>query len=65
MGLDLLAMQAVLDAELSMIVSVDHGLTNMTRRNFLKNFEMHVNALSPRPQVICLLFLQLLQQQQQ
>eukprot|EP01041_Mallomonas_annulata_P004421 gene4421-8802_t len=52
MGLDLTLMQSILDAKKSIIMSVDHGLTKITRENFIKNFELNVKALIPNPVVI-------------
>lgn len=51
MGLSLLPMQSILDAQKNILMSVDQGITKLSRNNFLKNFEMHLNALQPRPKV--------------
>lgn len=52
MGLHLQSLQTVLDAQKSVIMNVDHGLTKLTRTNFLKNLDMTLNALVPKPFVI-------------
>lgn len=52
MGLDLRSMQSVLDANKSIILSVDHGLTKLTRNNFIYNLEMTIKALIPNPYII-------------
>lgn len=51
-GLDVKSMQAVLDSGHSIIMSVDHGLTRLTRLNFIKNFDMCIHALIPNPFVV-------------
>eukprot|EP01034_Spumella_vulgaris_P022575 gene22575-28708_t len=51
MGLDFKAMQSVLDSGKCLIMSVDHGLTRVTRDSFLQNFEINVKALVPSPSV--------------
>ena len=52
MGLDLGAMQDILDSKKSIILSVDHGLTKITRDSFIKNFNMMIKSLIPRPVVV-------------
>lgn len=55
MGLNLDDMQAVLDAKKSIIMSVDHGLTKTTRRDFIKNFSMVTRCLVPKPYTVFVL----------
>lgn len=52
MGLDLTAMQDVLDAKKSILMTVDHGLTRIARVNFLKMFETVTQALIPKPYIV-------------
>ena len=52
MGIHMQSMQTVLDAGKSVIMSVDHGLTKLTRTNFLKNLEMTLSGLIPVPYVV-------------
>lgn len=52
MGFDSVAMQTILDSQNSIIMSVDHGLTRMTRDSFLRNLEVTLAALVPKPFVI-------------
>lgn len=52
MGLCLQDMQAALDAKKSIIMTLDHGLSRMTRMGFLKSFEVTVRALIPNPFVV-------------
>ena len=51
MGLDVKVMQTVLDSKRSIIMTVDHGLTRLTRTNFLKAFDLVTKTLIPRPYV--------------
>lgn len=52
MGIHMHSIQTVLDAGKSVIMSVDHGLTKLTRTNFLKNLEMTLRGLIPVPYVV-------------
>ena len=52
MGLDPLLIQEVLDSKHSVILSIDQGLTEVTRSNFLKSLEMCMNCLVPVPFIV-------------
>jgi hypothetical protein len=54
MGLDILAMQSVLDAKKCIMMMVDQGQTRQSRSNFVKSFEVTLRALIPNPSVIML-----------
>lgn len=49
MGIDLAEMQFILDAGKSIMLSVDHGLTKVTRSNFIKNYNVATKCLVPQP----------------
>lgn len=51
-GLDSKAIQTVFDAQQSVILRVDHGLTRSTRDSFLKVLELTSSALMPPPLII-------------
>jgi hypothetical protein len=52
MGLDVIAMQSVLDCKRCIIASVDHGLTKTSRARFLTALERTANSLIPSPFVV-------------
>ena len=52
MGLDMRAMQDILDSKKNIIVNVDHGLTRLTRENFIRNFELNTQSLIPKPTIV-------------
>ena len=54
MGIDIHAMQAVLDAQKCIVMMVDQGQTRISRINFVKSFELSLRALIPNPSVIML-----------
>lgn len=54
MGINIHAMQSVLDAKKCIIMMVDQGQTRISRINFVKSFELSLRALIPNPNVIML-----------
>lgn len=52
MGLDINDMQDALDAKKSIMMTVDPGLTRITRSTFLKSFEMVTQTLIPKPHIV-------------
>lgn len=49
MGIDIVELQKRMQHNQSVIVTVDHGLTQITRSNFIKNYNMVWNSLSHEP----------------
>ena len=49
MGLNLYQMQTVLDANKSIILTVDHGLTQTSRQKFISEYSRICRCLVPRP----------------
>ena len=54
-GVDTAAMQSVLDAQRSVVMSVEPGLTRDTRSSFLKKLDVSVKSLFPFPSVVLVL----------
>lgn len=52
MGLNSDKIQAVLDSNHCVILHTDHGLTEMTRKDFMKNFDFTLRSLIPVPFVV-------------
>ena len=52
MGLNSDKIQTVLDSNHCVILHTDHGLTEMTRKDFIKNFDFTLRSLIPVPFVV-------------
>jgi len=52
MGINVQVMQDIIDSHKSIIVTVDHGNSRLTRENFVRNFELCLNSLIPKPCVV-------------
>lgn len=42
-------MQSILDSNKSIIMTVDHGITRITRDGFVRSLEIVMSALLPKP----------------
>lgn len=52
MGFDFHGMQHILDTGKCILMTVDHGLTRLTRDSFMRNMEINLKALNPTPVVV-------------
>ena len=52
MGINIQHMQDIIDTHKSIILTVDIGITRLTRENFIRNFDLCLNSLIPKPCVV-------------